>query len=80
MKKLLTLLLLGILVLGGCTKNNENTIVIANGDFGEMYIFSHMAEILIEEYTDYEVKVTDNMSTSLAQSEIKAGQIGRAHV
>lgn len=75
MKKLITLILLGTLILGGCAKSNENTIVIANGDFGEMYIFSHMAKILIEEYTDYEVKVTDNMSTSLAQSEIKAGRM-----
>lgn len=75
MKKIILLLLLSIITLSGCTKTNENTIVIANGDFGEMYIFSHMAEILIKEYTDYDVKVTDNMSTSLAQSEIKAGRM-----
>lgn len=75
MKKIILLLLLSIITLSGCAKTNENTIVIANGDFGEMYIFSHMAEILIKEYTDYDVKVTDNMSTSLAQSEIKAGRM-----
>jgi len=75
MKKIIILLLLSIITLSGCAKNNENTIIIANGDFGEMYIFSHMAEILIKEYTDYDVKVTDNMSTSLAQSEIKAGRM-----
>lgn len=75
MKKIILLLILSFITLSGCAKTNENTIVIANGDFGEMYIFSHMAEILIKEYTDYDVKVTDNMSTSLAQSEIKAGRM-----
>ena len=53
MKKIILLLLLSIITLSGCTKTNENTIVIANGDFGEMYIFSHMAEILIKEYIKF---------------------------
>lgn len=75
MKKILTALLLSLLIFSGCSAKNENTITIANGDFGEMYIFSHMAEILIKEYTDYEVKVTDYMSISLGHSEIKAGRM-----
>ena len=72
MKKILATLLLSLLIFSGCTAKNENKIIISNGDFGEMYIFSHMAEILIKEYTDHEVEVTDFMSTSLGQSEIKA--------
>ena len=78
MKKILAALLLSLLIFSGCSAKDENTIVIANGDFGEMYIFSHMAEILIEEYTEYEVKVTDYMSTSLGHSEIKAGRMHAA--
>ena len=72
MKKILAALLLSLLIFSGCTAKDENKIIISNGDFGEMYIFSHMAEILINEYTDHEVEVTDFMSTSLGQSEIKA--------
>ena len=72
MKKILAALLLSLLIFSGCTAKDENKIIISNGDFGEMYIFSHMAEILIKEYTDHEVEVTDFMSTSLGQSEIKA--------
>ena len=64
MKKIFIALLLSLIVLGGCSSKNDNTIIIANGDFGEMYIFSHMAKILIEEYTDYSAEVTDYMSTS----------------
>lgn len=75
MKKYITILLLSLLIFSGCTSKKDNTIIIANGDFGEMYIFSHMAEILIKEYTDYDVEVTDYMSTSLAQSEIKSGRM-----
>lgn len=75
MKKILTLVFLSLLIFSGCTSKKDDTIIIANGDFGEMYIFSHMAEILIKEYTDYDVEVTDYMSTSLAQSEIKAGRM-----
>ena len=72
MKKILAALLLSLLIFSGCSAKDENKIIISNGDFGEMYIFSHMAEILIKEYTDHEVEVTDFMSTSLGQSEIKA--------
>ena len=72
MKKILAALLLSLLIFSGCTAKDENKIIISNGDFGEMYIFSHMAEILIKEYTDHKVEVTDFMSTSLGQSEIKA--------
>lgn len=75
MKKYITILLLSLLIFSGCTSKKDNTIIIANGDFGEMYIFSHIAEILIKEYTDYDVEVTDYMSTSLAQSEIKSGRM-----
>lgn len=78
MRKILATLLLSLLIFSGCTAKDENTIVIANGDFGEMYIFSHMAEILIKEYTDHNVKVTDYMSTSLGHSEIKAGRMHAA--
>ncbi len=78
MKKILAALLLSLLIFSGCTAKDENKIVIANGDFGEMYIFSHMAEILIKEYTEYEVEVTDYMSTSLGHSEIKAGRMHAA--
>ena len=72
MKKILAALLLSLLIFSGCSAKDENKIIISNGDFGEMYIISHMAEILIKEYTDHEVEVTDFMSTSLGQSEIKA--------
>jgi osmoprotectant transport system substrate-binding protein len=72
MKKIFTALLLSLLVFSGCSSKDDNTIIIANGDFGEMYIFSHMAKILIEEYTDHSAKVTDYMSVSLGHSEIKA--------
>jgi glycine betaine/choline ABC-type transport system substrate-binding protein len=75
MKKILTVVLLSLLIFSGCASKKEDTIIIANGDYGEMYIFSYMAEILIKEYTDYDVEVTDYMSVSLAQSEIKAGRM-----
>ncbi len=75
MKKIFISLILVLLALSGCTTKNENKIIISNGDYGEMYIFSQIAKILIEENTEYEAQVTDYMSTSLGQAEIKAGRM-----
>ena len=58
MKKILATLLLSLLIFSGCSAKDENKIIISNGDFGEMYIFSHMAEILIKEYTIFAPKIT----------------------
>lgn len=75
MKKLTLLLLLLAVGLLGCSTNNEDDIVIIDGDFAEMNIFAHMAKMLIEEHTEYTVRIQPYMAYTLAFNEISAGNM-----
>jgi glycine betaine/choline ABC-type transport system substrate-binding protein len=79
MKKLLGLCLaltLGLGLLSGCTpKSNDKEFIIIDGDFAEMNIFTHMAKLLIEEYTDFTVKIQPTMAVTLAYDQIRTGKM-----
>lgn len=79
MKKLiglLTALTLGLGLLSGCApKDEKEEFIIIDGDFAEMNIFTHMAKLLIEESTDYNVKIQPTMATTLAYEQIRTGKM-----
>lgn len=79
MKKLLGFCLaltLGLGLLSGCTpKSNDKEFIIIDGDFAEMNIFTHMAKLLIEEYTDFTVKIQPTMAVTLAYDQIRTGKM-----
>ena len=76
MKKIWISLFLVIGLLGACTsapKAKELTII--DGDYGEMYLFTQMAKILIEDKTDYKVKINPTMAVTLAYDQIRTGKM-----
>ena len=79
MKKLLGYLLaltLGLGLLSGCAPKAEGEeFIIIDGDFAEMNIFTHMAKLLIEENTDYRVKIQPTMAVTLAYDQIRTGKM-----
>jgi osmoprotectant transport system substrate-binding protein len=65
-------LILGLGLLSGCTPKAEGEeLTIIDGDYGEMYLFTQMAKILIEEKTDYKVKINPTMAVTLAYDQIR---------
>lgn len=70
---LLICLLTGTLC--ACGSGDENTVVIIDGDFAEMRLFTQIAKLMIEDRTDLKVKVQDSMASSLAFEQIKNGKM-----
>ena len=76
MKKIWISLFLVVGLLSACTsapKAKELTII--DGDYGEMYLFTQMAKILIEDKTDYKVKINPTMAVTLAYDQIRTGKM-----
>lgn len=74
-RKFITLFLIPLLILSSCQKQDEKTIVVADGLFAEVSISAHMAKYLIEEHTDYKVKLVGPIANTLAYQELKSGGI-----
>jgi osmoprotectant transport system substrate-binding protein len=76
MKKILLSLMIMLGLFAGCSSTpKENELIIIDGDFGEMYLFTQMAKILIEDKTDYTVKIQPTMAVTLAYEQIKSGKM-----
>jgi len=76
MKKIISLLLIGLLVIsmtacGG--KEENNTIVVYDGQFSEMQIIHYMVKLLVEEKTDLTVEIKDEMAPVNLFSELTGG-------
>lgn len=77
-KRCLVIALLAILVcgiVGGCSSKEKETVTVIDGDFAEMKLFTQIIKIMIEEYTDLQVKVQDSMASNLAFEQIKNGKM-----
>ncbi len=74
--KWLAVILCAALLCGisGCGDDKKEVVVI-DGDFAEMKLFTQVAKIMIEEKTDLSVKVQDTMASSLAFEQIKDGKM-----
>jgi len=76
MKKIISLLLIGLLVIsmtacGG--KEENNTIIVYDGQFSEMQIIHYMVKLLVEEKTDLTVEIKDEMAPVNLFSELTGG-------
>lgn len=59
----LTIVAFVIMIPSAIAKNvSENELVLYDGDYSETQIMHHMAKILIEEHTDIQVKIDNQMS------------------
>ena len=69
MKKILVSFILILGLLGACSSTpKEKQLTIIDGDYGEMYLFTQMAKILIEDKTDYKVKINPTMAPMVANN------------
>ena len=74
MKKISSVLLVLLLLVGCGSSNEEGKITIIDGDFAEMNIATHMAKMLIESYTDHEVVIKPFMAYNLAFDLLSKGE------
>ena len=75
MKKLM-LVFVSLLLLVGCgSKEDDNSIKVVDGDYAEMNLSAQMAKMLIEEYTEHEVKILPHMAYTLSFEELKKGNV-----
>ena len=74
MKKILSVLLVLLLLVGCGSSNDEGKITIIDGDFAEMNIATHMAKMLIESNTDHEVVIKPFMAYNLAFDRLTQGE------
>ncbi|MCL2618767.1 MAG: glycine/betaine ABC transporter substrate-binding protein [Defluviitaleaceae bacterium] len=73
MKKItatLAALMLGAILLTGCTQDDRVPITLLHGPFSEIEIIMQMAALLIEEHTDLRVEWQDSMMTVLAANAL----------
>jgi len=76
MKKILLSLMIMIGLLTACSsKPKADELIIIDGDYGEMYLFTQMAKILIEDKTDYTVKINPTMAVTLAYDQMRTGKM-----
>lgn len=62
-----------LLTLAGCSNRDE--IVVGGKDYSESYIMSEMVEILIDENTDLETRIEDNLSGPVIFQAIKNDEV-----
>ena len=73
---LCTIILVGFISTAcGNNQQDENTIVLLNGQFSEITILMQMAGLLIEEHTGLNVSFHDSMATVPAANALQAGSI-----
>lgn len=76
MKKILLSLMILLGLLTACsTTPKADELILIDGDYGEMYLFTQMAKILIEEKTEYKVKIQPTMAVTLAYDQIRSGKM-----
>lgn len=77
MRKLILSVVLVALLVTGCTKKSEDTVVIASKPVTEQFILAHMLTLLIEDHTDLSVKQTLGIGggTSNIHPALLAGDI-----
>lgn len=62
-----------ILTLAGCSKKDE--VVVGGKDYSESYIMSEMVQILIDEKTDLDTRLEDNLSGPVIFQAIKNDEV-----
>lgn len=72
---ILIIAVLSMMSLSGCTKRDENTVVISTKNYTEQRIIGQMLSIYIEENTDYNTKVKELGGTMLCYNALKSGEI-----
>lgn len=76
MKKILVILVVLLGMMSACgSQPKEKKLIIIDGDFAEMNLFTQIAKILIEEKTDYKVTIQPSMATTLAYDQIRTGKM-----
>lgn len=72
---MLIIAVLSMMSLSGCTKRDENTIIISTKNYTEQRIIGQMLSIYIEENSDYDTKVKELGGTMLCYNALKKGEI-----
>lgn len=72
---MLIIAVLSMMSLSGCTKRDENTVIISTKNYTEQRIIGQMLSIYIEENSDYDTKVKELGGTMLCYNALKKGEI-----